>query len=102
MMGALLMYIGGWATLAASISDITRECVTTEEALQVLLKAGLLEQAMQYAIDKISYYISKRSDRTAIEVIMFSNEQGELARTPKAMEYLEEYRLSLRERKGEK
>ena len=33
---------------------------------------------------------------------MFSNEQGELARTPKAMEYLEEYRLSLLERKGEK
>lgn len=31
MMGAVLMYIGGWATLAASISDITRECVTTEE-----------------------------------------------------------------------
>ena len=100
-----LELLAAHALRAGADADTARavlECVTTEEALQVLLKAGLLEQAMQYAIDKISYYISKRSDRTAIEVIMFSNEQGELARTPKAMEYLEEYRLSLRERKGEK
>jgi len=26
LIGAILMYIGGWATLAVSISDITREC----------------------------------------------------------------------------
>ena len=100
-----LELLAAHALRAGADADTARavlECVTTEEALQVLLKAGLLEHAMQYAIDKISYYISKRSDRTAIEVIMFSNEQGELARTPKAMEYLEEYRLSLRERKGEK
>lgn len=31
LIGAILMYIGGWATLAGSISDITRECKTTEE-----------------------------------------------------------------------
>lgn len=31
MAGAILMYIGGWATLAASISDITRECKVKRE-----------------------------------------------------------------------
>lgn len=30
LIGAILMYIGGWATLAGSISAITRECKTTE------------------------------------------------------------------------
>ena len=88
------------ALRAGADADTARavlNCVTTEEALQILQKAGLLKHSMQYAIDKISYYISKRSDKTAIEVIMFSNEQGELARTPKAMEYLEEYRQSLQQ-----
>lgn len=28
---AILMYIGGWVTMALSISDITRECIVTEE-----------------------------------------------------------------------
>lgn len=68
------------------------DCVTTEEALSILLKAGLLEKTMQVVIDKIAYYTGKRTDRTQIEIILFSNEQGELARTAHAMDYLEEYR----------
>ena len=68
------------------------DCVTTEEALSILLKAGLLEKTMQVVIDKIAYYAGKRTDRTQIEIILFSNEQGELARTAHAMDYLEEYR----------
>ena len=68
------------------------DCVTTEEALSILLKAGLLEKTMQFVIDRIAYYAGKRTDRTQIEIILFSNEQGELARTAHAMDYLEEYR----------
>ena len=68
------------------------DCVTTEEALSILLKAGLLEKTMQVVIDRIAYYTGKRTDRTQIEIILFSNEQGELARTAHAMDYLEEYR----------
>lgn len=68
------------------------DCVTTEEALSILSKAGLLEKTMQIAMDKIAYYIGKRTDWTQIEIILFSNEQGELARTAHAMDYLEKYR----------
>lgn len=83
------------ALRAGADADTARrilDCVTTEEALSVLCEAGLLAQTMAFAIDKIAYYIAKRSTQTRIEIIMFSNEQGELARTPHAMEYLEEYR----------
>ena len=30
LVGAIVMYIGGWSTLAASISDITRDCIVEE------------------------------------------------------------------------
>ncbi|MCI8608727.1 MAG: hypothetical protein HFE73_03690 [Firmicutes bacterium] len=36
---AILVYIGGWVTMALSISDITRECVASEESVENFWKS---------------------------------------------------------------
>jgi cobalt-precorrin-5B (C1)-methyltransferase len=66
------------------------DCVTTDEALLILKDNNILEQTMEEMIGKIAYYINKRSDLTQIEVLVFSNELGELAHTKKAYELLGE------------
>lgn len=56
--------------------------VTTEEGLRLLKEAGYLEQTMKLVLQKVQFYLEKRSyGKCNIAVVMFSNEQGELGRT---------------------
>ncbi len=57
-----------------------QDCLTTEEAIGILKEAGILNQVMNYAMERIVYYVNKRSkDMLKIDCIMYSNEYGELA-----------------------
>ena len=58
------------------------ECVTTEEAVQILRANGKLEPVMTYAMERICYYLDKRAKgKLQIDCIMYANELGELARS---------------------
>jgi cobalt-precorrin-5B (C1)-methyltransferase len=90
---ARLELLSAHALRAGADSGLCRkilDCVTTDEALLILKDNNILEQTMEEMIGKIAYYINKRSDLTQIEVLVFSNELGELAHTKKAYELLGE------------
>ena len=58
---------------------------TTEEALAALKESGRLYEVMDYAMERICFYLDKRAKgRLEIDCIMYSNEFGELAKSRKA------------------
>ncbi|SHI76344.1 cobalt-precorrin-5B (C(1))-methyltransferase CbiD [Parasporobacterium paucivorans] len=58
------------------------ECINTEDAVSVLDESGLLEPAVKIILDKIRFYLDKRScGRLETAVILFSNEYGKLGCT---------------------
>lgn len=67
-------------------------CVTAEEALGILREGGLLPDTMDAMVRRIKYYLDRRSDTTQIEVIVFSNEFGELAKSDGADDFAGEFR----------
>lgn len=61
------------------------ECVTTEDAVRILTEEGKCRQVMDYAMERICYYLEKRArGQMKIECIMYANEFGELARSKEA------------------
>lgn len=69
------------------------DCVSTEEALSILEKEGKLEPVMNRLMDKILFYLRKKTiDRMEIECIMYSKEYGELAKSRGADKFLENIR----------
>lgn len=61
------------------------DCVTTEDAVRILKECGKLEPVMEYAMERISYYLNKRSQgKMQVDCIMYANEFGELARSREA------------------
>jgi cobalt-precorrin-5B (C1)-methyltransferase len=86
LLSAHALRIGAGGEVCRKILD----SVTTDEALEILKKNNMLESTMEEMIGRISYYVNKRSDLTEIEVIVFSNELGELAHTKQAYELLGE------------
>lgn len=62
--------------------------VTTEEAI-VYLNEALQVRTMSHIIEKIQFYLEKRSGQMSVQCILFSNEAGELAKTDGALELLE-------------
>lgn len=72
------------ADIAAEILD----CVTTEEAVRILNKTGKTQQIMDYAMERICYYLDKRAKgKMKIDCIMYANEFGELARSKEVKEW---------------
>ena len=73
------------ADIAAEILD----CVTTEEAVNVLKKAGLCEKTMELIMQKIMFYLNKRAaGKIAVACILYSNEHGGLGESAGAAELL--------------
>ena len=61
------------------------ECVTTEEAVRILQECGKRQEVMDYAMDRILFYLEKRvQGKLAIECIMYANEFGALAKSKEA------------------
>lgn len=64
------------------------ECVTTEEAVRILQEQGKCEAVMQYAVERICYYLEKRSKGAlSIDCILYANDFGELAKSKGAEEW---------------
>lgn len=64
------------------------ECVTTEEAVRILQESGKLQEVMDYAMERICYYLNKRAKgNMKIDCIMYANEFGELAKSKEAAEW---------------
>lgn len=73
------------------------ECVTTEEAVRILAECGKKQAVMDYAMERICYYLNRRTKgKMKIDCIMYANEFGELARSKEASEW-----FSLLEREQE-
>lgn len=61
------------------------ECVTTEEAVRILQECGKCREVMDYAMERILFYLDKRAQgKLAIECIMYANEFGALAKSKEA------------------
>ena len=66
-------------------------CVTTEEAVRILDSCGKKDAVMAALVEKIMFYVNKRSaGKMRIEVILYSNEFGELGKSAGAEQFLQE------------
>lgn len=76
------------ALLAGADGDTCRKmlgCVTTEDALDILTKAGILQPAMDVLMQRIQNVLDRKADgRIHISCILYSSTLGLLARSPDA------------------
>ncbi len=69
------------------------ETITTEEAVEVLLREEILEQTMEKICEAVSYHLQRRcGGAMRTEAILFSNSRGYLGETKGAGELLEKFR----------
>lgn len=60
-------------------------CVTTEEAVGILKKEGKCNEVMEYAMERICFYLGKRArGQMQMDCIMYANEFGALAESKEA------------------
>lgn len=61
------------------------ECVTTEEAVRILVESGKNQEIMNHIAERICYYLDKRANgKMQIDCMIYANEFGELARSKEA------------------
>ena len=86
VLSACAIRSGGDLACARQILD----CTTTDDALAVLEKNGILKPAMQIMLEKIQFYLNHRSyEQILLGAVVFSNEHGYLGSTPDAGKLLE-------------
>ncbi len=87
LMAACALRAGCTADTARRLLD----CLTTDEMLEVLQAAGLLEQTMEIAGERIDYYLNYRAKgQITIGAAVFSNGTGMLCTTGPAAQWLAE------------
>ena len=60
-------------------------CVTTEDAVMMLMKSEKMQQVMDKITDRIIYYLGKRAKgKLVIDCIIYTNELGELSKSKEA------------------
>ncbi|MCR5837712.1 MAG: cobalt-precorrin-5B (C(1))-methyltransferase CbiD [Lachnospiraceae bacterium] len=85
LMAAAAIMCGATSEVAKNIL----ESVATEEGLNILDDAGILDETMMCVMDRIMNNLSRRAtDDMAIECIMYSNDRGELAKSEGAEKWL--------------
>ncbi len=81
LLSAFAIHEGAGADVAAKILD----CVATEEAVRLLREAGKQQEVMDYAMERIMFYLNKRAGgRMQIDCIMYDNTFGELTKSKEA------------------
>ena len=66
------------------------QCVTTEEAVKKLYACEKADAVLEDVLEKVLFYLRKRAaGKLQIEVILYSNECGELAKSAGAEALLE-------------
>ena len=86
LLAAAALKSGGSKTQALEIL----EAVTTEEGIRLLQEGGNLQKTMQILMEKIMFYLQKRTaGRLQIECMMYANGYGLLAESSGAEAMLE-------------
>ena len=81
-------HIGKLIKVAAVDAARLLSCVTTEEAVRILDECGRRQEVMDYAMERILFYLEKRAQgKLAIECIMYANDFGALAKSKEAEEW---------------
>lgn len=81
LLSAFAIHEGAGADVATKILD----CVATEDAVRLLREAGKQQEVMDYAMERIMFYLNKRAGgRMQIDCIMYDNTFGELAKSKEA------------------
>ena len=76
---------GALAGADTSLLKRVMASVTTEDALDILAEAGVLDTVMETVVEKVEFYLRHRAyDRLEIGAILFSSRRGELGRSPSA------------------
>lgn len=93
--GRIDVLISCGVTAGADIDVLKKisECVTTDEALEIFLKAGLLDDISEVLMKKIQYYLDmkvRRSIKTG--AVVFSNKFGIIGMTEFAENIIEKIR----------
>lgn len=61
------------------------DCVNTEEAVRILDESGKRQAVMDYAMERICFYLDRRAKgKIKTDCIMYANEFGELAKSKEA------------------
>jgi len=65
------------------------DCVTTEEAVKLLIRAGTEAETLAYVMERIRFYVERRTaGKLETACIMYANEFGELGRYGEVDEFL--------------
>lgn len=81
----LLTAFGVKCGIGNSLAGKLLNCVTTEDAVCLLKEEGVLYPVMEYAMERICFYLNKRAgEKMQVNCIVFSNELGELAKSKEA------------------
>lgn len=76
------------------------DTITTDEALAVIKREGVLEPVMKELTDRILYYLNHRAyDRMLLGAVLFSNEYGYLGETEHVKELAELLKKQYQDRK---
>lgn len=76
-----------YETASRAVREIL-ECATTQEAVDILETCGRRQEVMDYAMERIIYYLDKRAKGCMkIDCVMYSNECGVLAKSKEAEEW---------------
>lgn len=87
LLAAAAIRAGAEVTLLQEILD----CIGTEDAVDRIKKAGLLEPAMEYVMEKMEDHLKHRAGGgLEIECMVYSNDIGLLGVTPGAVALLKE------------
>ncbi|MBO4266342.1 MAG: cobalamin biosynthesis protein CbiD [Lachnospiraceae bacterium] len=57
------------------------DCVSVDDAYELMIKAGIERQCFSYIMDRIEYHLKKRAGNMRIECIVFSNSYGLMGKT---------------------
>ncbi|MDR2698403.1 MAG: cobalt-precorrin-5B (C(1))-methyltransferase CbiD [Candidatus Methanoplasma sp.] len=85
--------------LAGADADTAKRimsCVSTDEALDVLDDARLIERTMDRIMEKIAFHLNHRGDGMRTECIVFSSKYGKLGETSGAKEIMERIKKEAR------
>ena len=89
IMASSALRAGAGRDIALAILDT----ITTDEAIEIIKKEGMLEDVMKIVMEEVTHHLSRRAEgKIEIESILFSNEHGTLGKTSGAEAYLEEIR----------
>ena len=72
LMAAAAARCGAECEIINSILD----CVSTEEAYDCMIRAGIEKESFRYIMERIEYYLTRRAEGMHIGCIVFSNKYG--------------------------